>query len=185
MFKIVNTKCEPKRLTARQREVRSAARLAWMLLTVCALMSVAFNVRSMATLSMEPLALISSVAWPTVGVVGLKLVMFDALWRKGKAWSVARYGLVGGLSLTSMMISMSHTYAVLTMYGVDHASAVAGPLVLDLVMVLAGVALMNVHRPATSNRSRTSSAKSSRSKAKAKRPARAARQPAVVPLAVA
>jgi hypothetical protein len=188
MFKIVRTgKQEPKRLTARQREVRSASRLAWSLLVVCALMSMAFNIRSMATLSREPLALVSSVAWPTVGVIGLKLIMFNALWGKGKWWNVARYGLVGGLSLTSMVISMSHTYSVLTMWGVDRASSIAGPLVLDIVMVLAGVALMNAHRrPATSRRS-PASGKSSRSKGTAKRPAKrpATREAAVPQLAVA
>lgn len=172
MIKIVRTgKQAPKRLTAKQRETRSATRLAWSLLVVCALMSVAFNVRSMSMLSTELLALVSSVAWPAVGVIGLKLIMFDALWGKGRGWNVARYGLVGGLSLTSMIISMSHTYAVLTMWGVDHASAVAGPLVLDIVMVLAGVALMNAHRAAPRQSRSTSSRKASRSKAKVRRTA--------------
>jgi hypothetical protein len=172
MIKLVRTgRQEPKRLTAKQRETRSAVRLAWSVLMVCALMSVAFNIRAMTMLSTEALALVSSVAWPVVGVIGLKLIMFDALWGKGKGWNVGRYGLVGGLSLASMLISMSHTYRVLTMWGVDDASAVAGPLVLDIVMVMAGVALMNAHRrPATSNRSRATS-KTSRSKPKAKRPA--------------
>lgn len=183
MIKIVNTKRQPKRLTAKQRETRSAVRLAWSLLVVCALVSIAFNIRSMAMHSTEALALVSSVAWPAVGVIGLKLIMFDSLWGKGKGWNTARYGLVGGLSLASMAISMSHTYAVLTMYGVDQASAIAGPLVLDLVMVTAGVALMNAHR-APVRRSRPSSAKASRSKAKAKRPARVA-APAMPQLAAA
>lgn len=176
MIKLVRTsKQEPKpkrQLTAKQREARSASRLAWTLLVVCALLSVAFNVRSMATHSREPLALISSIAWPTVGVIGLKLIMFDSLWSKGKGkgalCNLARYGLVGCLSATSMLISMSHTYAVLTMYGVDQAAAIAGPLVLDIVMVTAGVLLMNVHRAPP--RPRPSQAKSSRSKAKVKKP---------------
>ena len=184
MFKIVRTgKQQPKRLTARQRETRSAVRLAWLLLAVCALMSVAFNIRAMTMLSTEALAVASSVAWPAVGVIGLKLIMVDALWREGTWWNVARYGLVGGLSFASMLISMSHTYTVLTMWGVDHASAVAGPLVLDIVMVLAGVALMNAHR-APPRGSRTSTAKPGRSsKGKVKRPVT---RPAVTPtLAVA
>jgi hypothetical protein len=169
MFKIVRSKQESKRLTAKQREIRSAVRLAWLLLAVCALMSIAFNVRSMAMHSTEPLALASSVAWPTVGVVGLKLIMYDALWGTGKWWNLARYGLVGGLVLGSMAISMSHTYSVLTMWGVDHLSATAGPIVLDIVMVMAGVALINAHRPAASKP--RAATKTSRSKAKVKRPA--------------
>jgi hypothetical protein len=183
MLKIVRTgKQAPRRVTAKQRETRSARRLAWGALVVCALMSMAFNVRAMTMLSTECLALASSVLWPTVGVVGLKLVMHDALWGEGKRWDTVRYGLGGSLSCASMLISMKHTYTVLTMWGVDRASAVAGPLVLDIIMVLAGVALMHAH-PMPPPRTETSAAKSSRSKAKVKKPTT---RPVVVPqLAVA
>ena len=46
-----------------------------------------------------------------------------------------------------MAVSMSHTQAVLAMYGNDVMVTWAGPAVIDLAMVAAGAALLAIHAP--------------------------------------
>lgn len=163
-----------KRLTAKQRELRDGMALAWTTLVLCGGLSMAFNIRAVAAHTREPLALIAAIVFPVVGFLCMEKMTRSCLWGTGPWWALARYGLVGALSLAGMVVSMSHTYTVMTMWGMDRPAAIAGPLLVDIAMVVSGLALLNARktsapsrpdktsRPATKTSRATKSTKSAR-----------------------
>lgn len=135
-----------KRLSAKQRELRDGITLAWVTLVLCGGMSMAFNIRAIAMHTREPLALVAAIVFPVVGFLCMEKMTRSCLWGTGPWWALARYGLVGALSLAGMVVSMSHTYTVMTKWGVDRPAAIAGPLLIDIAMVVSGLALLNARR---------------------------------------
>lgn len=141
-----------RRLTAKQRELRDGIALAWITLVLCGGMSMAFNIRAIAIHTREPLALVAAIVFPVVGFLCMEKMTRSCLWGTGFWWALARYGLVGALSLAGMTVSMVHTYTVMTMWGVDRPAAIAGPLLVDIAMVVSGLALLNARRAAPAAR---------------------------------
>jgi hypothetical protein len=174
MFKFVRTgsvtqpATPARRRTRKQKEDHDAIMVTWVTMALCALVSILFNVRGTAMHTHEPLGLGSAMIWPAVAVLGVH-VAARGKWGGGLWWGFARYGLMGLGAVMSMVISMQHTREVLMMYGADGPTAVAGPLVLDTVMVVCGLSLINARkgdrRPATTGKPA--------SKARTRKPARA------------
>jgi hypothetical protein len=165
-----------RRLSAKQREVRDGMALAWTTLVLCGGMSMAFNIRAVAMHTREPLALVAAIVFPVVGFLCMEKMTRSCLWGTGPWWALARYGLVGALSLAGMVVSMSHTYTVMTMWGVDRPAAIAGPLLVDIAMVVSGLALLNARRiaPATSGTAKPNQPATKNPRAKNPRPRPAA-----------
>lgn len=86
---------------------------------------------------------IGAAVWP-IGLLLSVEVLSRARWRRGRWWSLARYGGAGTVALGSAVISYSHVRDVLLAWGYGHPAAEFGPLTLDGLMVVSGFALMSM-----------------------------------------
>ena len=175
-----------RRPTRKQAHDRSTTRVVWGLLALVTAVSVAFNIRDTATHTTEPLALVASIIFPLVAVLGLKVLMMVD-WKPGGLLVLARYILLGGTSLMMMLISVLHTQSVLKMWHFDTLTTWAGPIGLDTVMIFLGVALTARHdgkrTPAQSRTRKRPTGQTRVRKRPAQAPAPAVSGPVGVPIA--
>ncbi|WP_280359232.1 DUF2637 domain-containing protein [Nocardia otitidiscaviarum] len=85
---------------------------------------------------------IGSAAWPIMLLLAVE-ALARVRWRSGGAWALARYGGVGTVAAGSALISYGHVHDVLTSWGYGTLGAAVGPLVIDGLMVVSGVALLS------------------------------------------
>lgn len=187
MLKIVRTGGEPKPATSarprtrKQKETRDDLMVTWLTMALCALVSILFNVRGTAMHTHEALALGSAMIWPAVSVLGVHVAARGSSWGSGFWWGLARYGVMAGGAVASMVLSMTHTRAVLLMYGADSAAAVAGPLVLDAVMVVCGLKLINARTSNTRTSTSTAGKGRGTSRKSSGKPTTTRKRPAPAP----
>lgn len=88
-------------------------------------------------------ARIGSAVWP-LGLLLSVEVLARVAWRRGRGWSIARFGGAGAVAFGSAVISYSHVRDVLLAWGYGHPAAEFGPLTLDGLMVVCGFALLSL-----------------------------------------
>ncbi|MEU6587016.1 DUF2637 domain-containing protein [Nocardia sp. NPDC046763] len=88
-------------------------------------------------------ARIGSAVWP-LGLLLSVEVLARVSWRRGRGWSIARFGGAGAVAFGSAVISYSHVRDVLLAWGYGHPAAEFGPLTLDGLMVVCGFALLSL-----------------------------------------
>ncbi|MGW4244041.1 hypothetical protein [Nocardia sp. NPDC004722] len=86
-------------------------------------------------------ARIGSAVWP-LGLLLSVEILARVAWRRGRGWSIARFGGAGAVAFGSAVISYSHVRDVLLAWGYGHPAAEFGPLTLDGLMVVSGFALL-------------------------------------------
>ncbi|QVI24129.1 helix-turn-helix domain-containing protein [Nocardia tengchongensis] len=97
-------------------------------------------------------ARLGAAIWP-IGLLLSIEVLARVAWRRGPAWTAARFGGAGAVAFGSAVISYSHVREVLLAWGYGHPAAEFGPLTLDGLMVVCGFALLSLTPPtADSNR---------------------------------
>lgn len=119
-------------------------------------MSITFNVCGTMIDTHNPIALVMGGAYSAIALVGAEVmtkVKFPAKPRGAKhnPWNVVRYGLVGVATLFAMIITFGHGYSAMQAWNQDTLTSVCGPLSVDLLMILCGLALLV--SPATRKRS--------------------------------
>lgn len=119
-------------------------------------MSITFNVCGTMLDTNNPVALVMGAGYSAVALVGAEVmtkVKFPAKPRGAKRnpWNVVRYGLVGVATLFAMVITFGHGYSAMQAWGQDAMTSVCGPLCVDMLMILCGLALLV--SPATRKRS--------------------------------
>jgi hypothetical protein len=65
-------------------------------------------------------------------------------WQSGAWWAIARYGGVTIVAAVAAIVSYRHMSGLLIAYGEDSLSAHIGPLAVDGLMVVAGLALLTI-----------------------------------------
>jgi hypothetical protein len=120
-------------------------------------MSITFNVCGTMLDTNNPVALVMGGAYSAIALVGAEVmtkVKFPAKPRGAKRnpWNMVRYGLVGVATLFSMIITFMHGYSTMDSWGQNGLSCVCGPLSVDMLMVLCGLALLV--SPATRKRAK-------------------------------
>lgn len=110
-------------------------------------MSITFNVCGTMLDTSNPVALVMGGAYSAIALVGAEVmtkVKFPAKPRGAKynPWNLVRYGLVGVATLFSMVITFMHGYASMQSWGQNALSSVCGPLSVDMLMILCGLALL-------------------------------------------
>ncbi|WP_458690466.1 terminase gpP N-terminus-related DNA-binding protein [Nocardia tengchongensis] len=88
-------------------------------------------------------ARVGSAVWP-LGLLLSVEVLARVSWRRGRGWSIARFGGAGAVAFGSAVISYSHVRDVLLAWGYGHPAAEFGPLTLDGLMVVCGFALLSL-----------------------------------------
>lgn len=138
---------------ARKRRPLSVNLVVWGSFLVGLVASLAFNVASTVITDGFGPAVAGAVLWPllTLGAVEL---MIRVPWPKGRGWTIARYGPTGAVAAISFLISYMHIHHVMTVIGEANVSALSGPFAIDLLMLLAGVALVALHTPKPATRRR-------------------------------
>jgi hypothetical protein len=150
----------------RPRRQRDGAAMTYGTFLVGAAFSVWFNVEYMVTRTHHPLGLASAVLWPAMAV-GCLAVMTHVRWPDGRGWAVVRYVGVGLVGLVGMTMSVIHTQAVLSRWTGDVVSSWAGPVVVDLAMIVCGIAVLVIRTP--QRRSKPTAVRSRARKPAAKR----------------
>lgn len=79
--------------------------------------------------------------WPVALIVTVE-VLARVRWRHTWFWRVIRYGIGTVVAIGSFTISYVHIHGVLTAWHYDPVSAAIGPLVLDGLMTISGLALL-------------------------------------------
>lgn len=121
-------------------------------------MSITYNVCGTLLDTNNPVAVVMGAGYSAIALVGAEVmtkVKFPAKprGRKHNPWSFVRYGMVGVATLFSMVITFMHGYAAMQSWGQSVVSCVVGPISVDMLMVLCGLALLV--SPATRKRTRT------------------------------
>jgi hypothetical protein len=137
--------------------ISSPRSIAQMGFTLSLGMSITFNVCGTMLDTNNPVALVMGGAYSAIALVGADVmtkVKFPAKPRGAKhnPWNVVRYGLVGLCSLFAMIITFGHGYAVMQSWGQDALTSFCGPVSVDMLMILCGLALLV--SPATRKRSK-------------------------------
>ncbi|WP_433594641.1 terminase gpP N-terminus-related DNA-binding protein [Nocardia sp. CA-145437] len=91
-------------------------------------------------------ARLGAAIWP-IGLLLSIEVLARVAWRRGPAWTAARFGGAGAVAFGSAVISYSHVREVLLAWGYGHPAAEFGPLTLDGLMVVCGFALLSLTPP--------------------------------------
>jgi hypothetical protein len=86
-------------------------------------------------------AQIGAAVWPIALLLSVE-VLSRVPWRRGRLWSLARFGGAGTVALGSAVISYGHVQDVLAAWGYSTLAAHVGPLALDGLMVISGFALL-------------------------------------------
>lgn len=151
-------------MTAR-KSTRGTRLVIWSAFALCTVTSVTFNALHTALLTRLPVALVIAGVWPLTAVLAVE-VLTRVPWARGRMWQLARFGGVGTVAVGAMVISYTHTYAVLTHWGESPVTAAVGPLVIDGLMTLSGAALLAMHtRKPPVRRRRTTTTRKPRLKA--------------------
>ncbi|MET1035210.1 MAG: DUF2637 domain-containing protein [Arthrobacter sp.] len=67
-------------------------------------------------------------------------------WPKASAWTLARFGGAGLVAVVAAVASYLHLHGLLRIYGEDALTAAIGPLAVDGLMIVSGVALLAIAR---------------------------------------
>jgi hypothetical protein len=86
-------------------------------------------------------AQVGAAVWPIALLLSVE-VLSRVPWRRGRLWSLARFGGAGTVALGSAVISYGHVQDVLAAWGYSTLAAHVGPLALDGLMVISGFALL-------------------------------------------
>lgn len=122
------------------------AQLVWGTFALCTVLSIAFNIKYTAQYTRDLLMLFAAVIWPLAAVLGTELLT-RVPWSHGRLWAFARFGGVGAATLAAMGNSAWHTGAVILASGQGWVAAIAGPIVIDGLMLVTGAALLAMHTP--------------------------------------
>jgi hypothetical protein len=142
-----------KRGPARKRRPLSVNLVVWGSFLVGLVGSLAFNIASTVITDGFGPAVAVAVLWPLLTLGGVEL-MIRVPWPKGRGWTIARYGPTGAVAAISFLISYTHIHHVMAVIGEADVSALSGPFAIDLLMLLAGVALVALHTPKPATRRR-------------------------------
>ncbi len=148
------SKTTTRKPTAAQRTRKrnvNTVRIVWGTFAMCTLLSIAFNIKYTAGYTRDVLMLLAAVIWPLAAVLGTELLT-RVPWSRGRLWAFARYGGVGAATLAAMGNSAWHTGAVILASGQGWVAALAGPIVIDGLMLVTGAALLAMHTPKPARR---------------------------------
>lgn len=84
---------------------------------------------------------LGSAVWPLALLLSIE-VLARVAWPKGLWWSVARFGGLSIVASGAFVISYQHINHVLASWGYEWLSQGVGPLVIDGLMVICGVAML-------------------------------------------
>lgn len=149
---------QTQRTTRRKRRPVSVALVVWGSFLVGMIGSLGFNIASTVLTNGFGPAIAVAVLWPLLNLGSVEL-MIRVPWPKGAAWTVARYGPTGLVAAISFLISYTHIHHVMLVMGEASVSAMSGPFAIDLLMLLAGVALVALHTPKPPTRRRKPTAR--------------------------
>lgn len=110
-------------------------------------MSITFNVCGTMLDTHNPVAVVMGAGYSAIALVGAEVmtkVRFPPKprGRTHNPWNMVRYGLVGVATLFSMIITFIHGYSTMDSWGQDLVTCVCGPLSVDMLMILCGLALL-------------------------------------------
>lgn len=88
---------------------------------------------------------LGAAVWPIALIVTVE-VLTRARWRRTWLWNLVRYSIGILVALGSFTISYAHIHGVLTTWHYHWLSAGIGPLVLDGLMIISGLALLTADR---------------------------------------
>jgi hypothetical protein len=88
-------------------------------------------------------AQVGAAVWPIALLLSVE-VLSRVPWRRGRLWSLVRFGGAGTVALGSAVISYGHVQDVLAAWGYSTLAAHVGPLALDGLMVISGFALLTM-----------------------------------------
>ncbi|GAA1702477.1 DUF2637 domain-containing protein [Fodinicola feengrottensis] len=100
-------------------------------------------------------AVLAAAWWPLALFLAVE-VLTRVRWQTGPWWATARYGGVTVVAVVAAIVSYRHMAGLLTAYGEDWLSSHIGPLAVDGLMVVAGLALLSIgahrHHPTAPDR---------------------------------
>ena len=98
----------------------------------------------------EPGAVASAVVWPIFLFIAIE-ILARTDWPAGSSWTWLRWGGATPVALLAAVVSYRHMSGLLAHYGEEPLIAVAGPIAIDGLMVMATGALIatSVHRTGT------------------------------------
>lgn len=85
---------------------------------------------------------LGSAVWPLALLLSIE-VLARVAWPKGIAWSLARFGGLTIVAAGAFVISYQHINHVLASWGYEWLSQGVGPLVIDGLMIICGVAMLS------------------------------------------
>jgi hypothetical protein len=91
-----------------------------------------------------PVGAVLAAAWWPVALFLAVEVLTRVRWQSGAWWAIARYGGVTIVATVAAIVSYRHMSGLLIAYGEDPLSAHIGPLAVDGLMVVAGLALLTI-----------------------------------------
>ncbi|WP_163511395.1 DUF2637 domain-containing protein [Fodinicola acaciae] len=91
-----------------------------------------------------PVGAVLAAAWWPVALFLAVEVLTRVRWQSGPWWATARYGGVTIVATVAAIVSYRHMAGLLIAYGEDPISAHIGPLAVDGLMVVAGLALLTI-----------------------------------------
>jgi hypothetical protein len=95
-------------------------------------------------------AQIGAAVWP-IGLLLSVEVLSRVRWPRARLWTLARFGGTGAVALGSATISYGHLRDVLLAWQYNPLAAAVGPLVLDGLMVISGLALLAISHARTNS----------------------------------
>jgi hypothetical protein len=84
---------------------------------------------------------IGAAVWPVALLLAVE-ILSRVRWPATRAWMIARYGGAGAVALASGVISLTHLHRLLLAWDYDTISATVGPLGIDGLMIISGLALI-------------------------------------------
>lgn len=85
---------------------------------------------------------LGSAVWPLALLLSIE-VLARVAWPKGLVWSLARFGGLTIVAAGAFVISYQHINHVLASWGYEWLSQGVGPLVIDGLMIICGVAMLS------------------------------------------
>jgi hypothetical protein len=130
----------------RKRRPMSVSLVVWGSFLVGLVGSLGFNIASTVITNGVGPAVAVAVLWPLLNLGSVEM-MIRVPWPRGKGWTFLRYAPTGVVALISFVISYTHIHHVMAVIGEADIAALSGPLAIDVLMLLAGVALVALHSP--------------------------------------
>ncbi|MET7398855.1 DUF2637 domain-containing protein [Dactylosporangium sp. NPDC005572] len=86
-------------------------------------------------------AVVSATFWPVALFIAVE-ILARTVWPAGGWWKLARFGGLLPVALVAAVVSYRHLSGLITYYGEDRLTAIAGPAAVDGLMIMAAAALL-------------------------------------------